>query len=171
MRVLKRFPSHCVYQIIPSPVGELVIIAGDAKLHGILWKSDLENEATRTCVSSMKRVTKDDLIDEVGKQLQEYFSGKRKQFDLPIEFNGTPFQQAVWKGLLEIPYGETASYQEQALALGDKNKVRAVGTANGANPISVVVPCHRVIGKNGSLTGYAGGLAAKQFLLQLEKAV
>lgn len=171
MRALKRFPPYCVYQIIPSPVGELLVIVGGEKLHGILWKSDLENESTRACVNSMKQVTKDDLIDEVGRQLQEYFSLKRKQFDLPIEFNGTPFQQAVWKGLLDIPYGETASYQEQAFALGDKNKVRAVGTANGANPISVVVPCHRVIGKNGSLTGYAGGLAAKQLLLQLEKSV
>ena len=102
-------------------------------------------------------------------QLEEYFAGSRKEFDLVVVALGTPFQQAVWKELITIPYGETVSYQEEAERIGRPTAVRAVARANGANPISIVIPCHRVIGKNGKLIGYGGGLWRKQWLLDLER--
>ena len=108
------------------------------------------------------------LMNEAKKQLEEYFSGNRKEFSLPLLLEGTPFQKRVWEALQEIPYGKTRSYQEIATVVGNKNSGRAVGGANHNNPISIIVPCHRVIGKNGSLVGYGGGLDAKEFLLQLE---
>jgi AraC family transcriptional regulator, regulatory protein of adaptative response / methylated-DNA-[protein]-cysteine methyltransferase len=106
---------------------------------------------------------------EVTRQLTEYFAGDRTEFSLPLFYDGSPFQQEVWRMLETIPVGETLSYQEIAIRLGDKNKVRAVGRANGLNKIAIVIPCHRVIGSNGNLTGYAGGLERKQYLLDLEK--
>ena len=104
-------------------------------------------------------------------QLDEYFAGVRRHFDLPVIFVGTEFQKSVWRRLTEIPYGATVSYRELSCGLGNRQAVRAVARANGANALSVIVPCHRVIGSNGSLTGYAGGLAAKEFLLRLEGVV
>ena len=103
-------------------------------------------------------------------ELSEYFAGKRKEFDLPLLFVGTDFQKKVWEGLCKIPYGETVSYGAQAERLGCPKAVRAVATANGANAIAVFVPCHRVVGSDGSMTGYAGGLDVKRFLLSLEKS-
>jgi len=105
------------------------------------------------------------------KQLNEYFSHQRTQFDLPISFDGTPFQVAAWNALLAIPYGETKNYSEQALMINNPNAVRAIGRSNGLNPISIIVPCHRVIGKSGKLTGYASGLGDKKYLLDLERKV
>ncbi|PAS30562.1 cysteine methyltransferase, partial [Vibrio cholerae] len=99
----------------------------------------------------------------------EYFSGQRTQFELPLAASGTAFQQSVWHALCKIPYGEIWSYQQLAEAIGNPKAVRAVGLANGKNPISIIVPCHRVVGKNGQLTGYAGGLERKAFLLELEQ--
>jgi methylated-DNA-[protein]-cysteine S-methyltransferase len=128
----------------------------------------MANKQTYELFSKLKLVTQNNYIDRVKQQLGEYFSGQRNKFDLNVVFNGTEFQQQVWRTLLDLPYGSTASYEEQAIRIGGKEKVRAVGTANGANPISIVVPCHRVIGKNGSLTGFAGGLSTKGFLLDLE---
>ena len=107
------------------------------------------------------------LID-VRKQLEQYFGGERKQFDLPLAANGTDFQRRVWQSLCAIPFGQTTSYGQLAAALGNPNASRAVGLANGKNPIAIVVPCHRVIGANGTLTGYAGGLENKRMLLELE---
>ena len=107
------------------------------------------------------------LID-VQRQLEQYFGGERKQFDLPLAANGTDFQRRVWQSLCAIPFGQTASYGQLAAALGNPNASRAVGLANGKNPIAIVVPCHRVIGANGTLTGYAGGLENKRMLLELE---
>lgn len=109
------------------------------------------------------------LMREAKKQLEEYFKGERKDFSLPIFLGGTAFQKRVWKALQEIPYGKTKSYQEVATIVGNKNSVRAVGGANHQNPISIIVPCHRVIGKNGTLVGYGGGLDVKEFLLRLEE--
>lgn len=102
-------------------------------------------------------------------QLDEYFSGKRKEFDMPLDLDGTDFQKRVWNELLKIPYGRTITYKELAIRLGDLKAIRAAGTANGANPVSIIVPCHRVIGSDGSLTGYAGGLWRKKWLLGHER--
>lgn len=112
----------------------------------------------------------DDAFADVRTQLGEYFAGDRAGFELPLETAGTAFQRAVWEALRAIPYGETRTYGEQAVAIGTPTAVRAVGAANGRNPISIVVPCHRVIGANGSLTGYAGGVDAKRWLLGHEAA-
>lgn len=109
------------------------------------------------------------LIEETARQLNEFFAGSRQDFDLPLKLSGTDFQKSVWKALQTIPYGETRSYQEIALLVGSPKACRAVGLANNRNPISIIIPCHRVIGKDGSLTGYGGGLEAKEFLLELEK--
>ncbi len=109
------------------------------------------------------------LLRDAEKQISEYFSGKRRKFDLPLKLSGSPFQLRVWNELLNIPYGQTASYSEIARILGNPKACRAVGNANNKNPIPLLVPCHRVVGKNGSLTGYAGGIEFKKFLLDLEK--
>ena len=108
------------------------------------------------------------LIKKAALQIEEYFAGKRKKFSLPLKMQGTEFQMAVWDALKSIPYGETRSYKEIAVQIGRPKAVRAVGMANHRNPISIIVPCHRVIGHNGSLTGYGGGLPAKKLLLELE---
>lgn len=110
-----------------------------------------------------------ELLKETIKQLEEYFRGVRNDFDLPLEPNGTEFQRRVWKSLIEIPYGETRSYSEIAKAIGNEKACRAVGMANNKNPIPIIIPCHRVIGANGKLVGYAGGLDVKEKLLKLEK--
>ena len=108
------------------------------------------------------------LLAEARKQMEEYFLGIRKRFELPLEMNGTPFQKRVWNALLEIPYGKTCSYKQIAIKVGNSKATRAVGMANNRNPIGIIVPCHRVIGANGALVGYAGGLSFKKFLLELE---
>ena len=112
-----------------------------------------------------------DLIIEAYRQLSEYLKGERKGFDLPLLIKGTMFQQQVWKALLEIPYGETRSYKQIAVAIGNPKAVRAVGMANNRNPLLIVVPCHRVIGANGKLVGYGAGIEKKEFLLRLEKSL
>lgn len=111
---------------------------------------------------------KNNIIDETIKQLDEYFKGERKTFSLPLSFEGTPFQKSVWKALMEIPYGETRSYKDIAIRIGNPKACRAVGMANNRNPIVLICPCHRVIGANGKLVGYGGGLDMKTFLLNLE---
>ena len=126
--------------------------------------------AIRFVDSSESSVCNNDLTETAKAQLAAYFGGSLTQFDLPFDTNGTVFQQAVWKALCDIPYGETASYADIANKLNNPKAVRAVGMANGRNPIAIVVPCHRVIGSNRTLTGYAGGLERKQYLLKLEGA-
>lgn len=111
------------------------------------------------------------LIKEAYQQLSEYLKGERKEFDLPLNPEGTDFQKRVWRALCDIPYGETRSYKQIAEAIGNSNAVRAVGMANNRNPITIVVPCHRVIGADGKLVGYGGGLEMKEFLLRLEKSL
>jgi len=110
------------------------------------------------------------LLEETEKQLNEYLNRKRKHFDIPLKFAGTDFQKKVWEALIQVPYGQTNTYLELSKNLGDEKAIRAVSTANGANAISIIVPCHRIIGSNNSLVGYAGGLQAKKKLLQLEGA-
>ena len=135
-------------------------------LRAILWPNDDPRRVPG--VADAKKGSSPIIEVTIG-QLDGYFAGTRHEFDVPLDPEGTEFQQSVWQVLRTIPYGETMSYGEQAIVLGDPNKARAVGTANGRNPISIVVPCHRVIGANGSLTGFAGGMKAKKFLLDLEK--
>lgn len=149
---------------IPSPVGQLQLIASDTHLYAVLWQQ--EKPIYREWI---KDHGSHQLLGKIELQLQEYFAGTRQQFDLPLQFKGTVFQQQAWQALLMIPYGETWSYAELAQYMGHPTAVRAVGGALNRNPISIICPCHRVIGKNGKLTGFAGGLNIKQYLLDLEK--
>lgn len=150
-----------------SPVGTLTLVASEKGLAAILWEND---DPARVPLGALTEDGEDPVLQETERQLDEYFSGKRKTFSIPLDFNGTDFQKAVWNALLTIPYGETRSYGEIAVQLGNPKAVRAVGAANGRNPISIIAPCHRVIGSNGKLTGFAGGLEAKSLLLRLEGA-
>jgi methylated-DNA-[protein]-cysteine S-methyltransferase len=148
-----------------SPVGQLTLIASDKGLAAILWEND---DPARVRLAPRAVVTTHPMLDEAERQLTAYFAGGRRAFDLPLDFHGTDFQKQVWAALLAIPFGETRSYAQIARAIGAPTAFRAVGAANGRNPVSIVAPCHRVIGTNGTLTGFAGGLAAKQHLLRLE---
>lgn len=153
------------YDKINSPIGELTLIASDEALVALLWEKD---KGMRKFASA-KPAARHPILLRAKSQLKEYFDGCRTTFDLPIDLHGTPFQVRVWKTLQTIPYGKTLSYSEQAALVGDRKKARAVGGANGKNPISIIVPCHRVIGKNGKLTGFGGGLESKEYLLKLEQ--
>lgn len=155
-----------VFKTMPSPVGTLTLVASDKGLTAILWENDHES---RVPLGEMTGDAGHPVLVETARQLEEYFTGTRKTFSVPLDFNGTDFQKAVWNALLTIPFGETRSYGEIAVQLGNPKAVRAVGAANGKNPISIIAPCHRVIGSNGKLTGFAGGLEAKALLLRLER--
>jgi methylated-DNA-[protein]-cysteine S-methyltransferase len=152
-------------QSIPSPVGRLYVVADNNNLKAIAYESNWKRLERHFGEVKLER---NEIIEQTHAQLQEYFEKKRTEFDLPIAFTGTDFQKKTWEALLAIPYGETRSYSDQANLIGRPEAVRAVGRTNGLNPISIVVPCHRVVGKSGKLTGYAGGLDKKQFLLDLE---
>jgi len=156
-------PSHGVVSTrIESHIGPLVLLASKKGLAGIYFGHRIE-------VTTLPREDASDrFLKKTAKQLEQYFAGKRETFEIPLDMKGSPFQRSVWRGLYEIPYGETISYGELANRLENPSAVRAVGTANGMNPISIIVPCHRVIGKDGSLTGYGGGLDIKLKLLQHE---
>lgn len=153
------------YKEINSPVGILKLVASDEALVAILWEKE---KLGRVRLDEMELSNKHPILVKTETQLKEYFKGQRKVFDLPLAAIGTSFQQQVWNELCEIPFGETRSYGELATKMGSPKASRAVGAANGKNPISIVVPCHRVIGKNGKLTGFAGGLGVKEILLKLE---
>ncbi|MDP2574218.1 methylated-DNA--[protein]-cysteine S-methyltransferase [Vibrio penaeicida] len=155
--------SENVYTILSSKLGDVTIQANDDGLLGIWF------ETYTTKPQELGREDrKHNVLAEACKQLTEYFDGGRKTFDVPLAAKGTDFQKQVWQALTQIPFGETWSYQDLANTIGNPKAVRAVGLANGKNPISVIVPCHRVIGKSGKLTGYAGGLERKEALLKLE---
>ncbi|MCF0161743.1 MAG: methylated-DNA--[protein]-cysteine S-methyltransferase [Fusobacterium necrophorum] len=144
-----------------SPIADLYLVEERGQLveisfHQLEHREEMEEKRT-------------ELLEEAERQLQEYFAGRLQHFDLPLHPQGTEFQKKVWKALMSIPYGETRSYGEIAKQIGKEKAVRAVGGANHVNPISIVIPCHRVIGKNGSLTGYGGGLKIKETLLTLER--
>ena len=152
------------YTTYVSPLGTITLQANEHGLLGVWF------EIQTTQPEELGQFSENDpILSKAIKQLEEYFSGDRREFDLPISAVGTEFQQQVWKALTTIPYGETWSYQDLANAIGNPKAVRAVGLANGKNPVSVIVPCHRVIGKNGKLTGYAGGVERKAKLLKLEQ--
>lgn len=168
LKNIQFLPKEAVYSEMNSPVGTLTIIASPKGLHAILWDIDRKTKQYETIISTLTYSEKNKIILQTKKQLNEYFSGKRKVFDLPLVLEGTAFQQSAWKQLQKIPYAKTISYGEQATKIGDKNKARAVGMANGLNPISIVIPCHRVIGSNGRLVGFGGGIDRKAYLLNLE---
>ena len=150
------------YAYLDSPIGWLLLVADDCGLREINFPKGerAPDAAWRENASALR---------EPIRQLGDYFAGKREDFDLALAPQGTPFQQEVWKQLCRIPYGETISYGELARRIGNPNASRAVGLANGSNPIPIIIPCHRVIGSNGKLTGYGGGLPIKEKLLALEQ--
>ena len=148
-----------------SPVGQLKLVATETALVAVLWENENPN---RVRLAELIENTQHPILLETQKQLNEYFAGQRQVFDLPLDFEGTEFQQKVWKALLTIPFGETRSYKQIAEQIGNVKAVRAVGAANGKNPISIIAPCHRVVGANGKLVGFAGGLENKDVLLRLE---
>jgi len=146
------------------------VYASESGVRAILWAD--ENQLSHAGLEGARLVSDDGShigLETAQRQLTEYFDGRRTQFDLPLDPAGTDFQLSAWRALTEIPYGTTISYAQQARALGDVRKARAVGGANGRNPIPIVVPCHRVIGSDGSLTGFALGMPIKKFLLDLER--
>ncbi|ENW82044.1 hypothetical protein F909_01737 [Acinetobacter sp. ANC 3929] len=156
-----------VYMYMGSPVGTLKLVAHDQALVAVMWDNE---DHKRVRLSELVEDRQHPMLHQVKQQLEQYFAGQRQQFDLPLDFQGTAFQQQVWQALLTIPYGETRSYKEIAVQLGNEKAVRAVGAANGKNPISIIAPCHRVIGSSGALVGFAGGLDKKQILLSLEQS-
>jgi len=145
------------------PIGEFGIAESDGRITYVSLPGDDGRD-----IPGEYKLRETPVIKRAAKQLAEYFAGKRKEFDLPLEFTGTEFQKQVWEALLTIPYGETRSYGEIAKQVGNPKACRAVGMANNRNPIAVVCPCHRVVGADGSLVGYGGGLHRKEFLLGLE---
>lgn len=151
--------------IVPSPVGALTLVADGAALTAILWQDD---DPARVRVGPLVAQAEHPVLVEAATQLAAYFAGTLRVFTVPLAFDGTAFQKAVWQALLTIPFGETRSYGAIARQIGMPNASRAVGAANRMNPISIIAPCHRVVGSNGALTGFAGGLAAKETLLTLE---
>lgn len=154
---------------LPTDLGDLLVVADDGGLAGVYFPGHWHPPALDSLGAAVDAAD-DPLISRLGAELDEYLAGRRIRFDLPLAPTGDEFQQAVWRMLREIPYGETVTYGELAMRLGDRNLARRVGGAVGRNPISILVPCHRVVGADGSLTGYAGGLDRKRRLLELEGA-
>ncbi len=151
---------------IDSPVGVLTLVASDVGLVAVLWPGD---DPLRVRLGALRRDPAHPVLIRAAAQLRAYFAGDLRAFDLPLDWRGTDFQKRVWSALLAIPYGETRSYGAIARAIDAPGAARAVGAANGRNPISIIAPCHRVVGSGGKLTGFAGGLAAKALLLELEQ--
>jgi methylated-DNA-[protein]-cysteine S-methyltransferase len=154
-----------VYKKMASPLGELTLVASGKGLAGIMWKNDGPDGIQ---LRTMEEDKNHAVLMETERQLRDYFDGKLKVFSVSLDFTGTDFQKEVWNALLTIPFGETRSYMQIARQIGKPDAVRAVGAANGKNPIAIIAPCHRVIGAKGKLTGFAGGLEAKAYLLALE---
>jgi len=153
----------------PTPVGTLTLVASDRGLRAVVWPKSLRKG---TGVNGRPHRNPDHpILKTTARQLDEYFSGERSTFDIPLDLEGTRFQVAAWRSLAQIPFGTTTTYGRQAAGLGIPTAARAVGAANGANPVCIVLPCHRVIGSNGSLTGFGGGLPVKQWLLDHEARV
>ncbi|RSU75922.1 cysteine methyltransferase [Sphingomonas sp. S-NIH.Pt3_0716] len=152
--------------MMPSPVGDLTLVASDEGLMAVLWHDD---DPARVRLGARSEATDHPVLRDATSQLSEYFAGQRQHFSVPLHFQGTDFQRQVWAALLDIPFGETRSYADIARAIGRPTATRAVGAANGRNPISIIAPCHRVVGSNGALTGFAGGVETKKYLLDLEQ--
>ncbi|WP_329462201.1 methylated-DNA--[protein]-cysteine S-methyltransferase [Streptomyces sp. NBC_01431] len=157
--------TSITHTVVDSPYGPLTLVASD----GVLSRLHMVGQRHRPSDETFGEPDTEGPFPEVVRQLRAYFAGELTEFTLDLDLRGTPFQQRVWERLQQIPYGETRSYSELAEALGNPNASRAVGLANGKNPVGIIVPCHRVIGANGSLTGYGGGLDRKQRLLAFER--
>jgi methylated-DNA-[protein]-cysteine S-methyltransferase len=153
------------YKLMKSPVGELKLVASNSGLTAILWEND---DPKRVRLGPLEENNSHPVLLETERQLNAYFAGNLKQFSVKLDFVGTNFQKEVWQALVSIPFGETRSYGQIATQIGRPKAFRAVGAANGKNPISIIAPCHRVIGSDGKLTGFAGGLKAKARLLGIE---
>ena len=160
-------PKVYVSETLSSPVGVLRLIGSNDGLAAILWENDRPG---RVRLDVVAEDAQHPIFLETERQLAQYFAGGRRAFDLKLDFSGTEFQKKVWHALLTIPFGETRTYAQIARQIGHPTAVRAVGAANGRNPVSIVTPCHRVIGSSGELTGFAGGLDVKAWLLRLEGA-
>lgn len=156
------------FREVKSPVGKLKIVASDEGLRAILWPDD---DPARVRFETAPRLSSTPLIASVTEQLDDYFAGRRTRFEVELDLRGTDFQLAVWRELVRIGYGRTTTYGDLAKRVGRPTGARAVGAAVGRNPVSIVVPCHRVIGANGQMTGFAGGLASKTRLLTIEGAL
>lgn len=152
-------------KVISSPVGGLKLVADDEGLMAILWEDD---NPRRVRLHNLVENPEHPILRRAEEELNQYFGGNREAFTVPLDLRGTHFQKQVWKALLDIPYGQTRSYGQLAIQLGNPNATRAVGASNGRNLVAIIVPCHRVIGFDGKLTGFAGGLEAKAQLLELE---
>jgi methylated-DNA-[protein]-cysteine S-methyltransferase len=153
------------FKFVQSPFGRLKLVASGEGLAAILWEND---SPERVPLTDLVEEPNHPILLETERQLREYVAGKRREFALPLDLRGTAFQKDVWRALLRIPFGETRTYGQLAKQIGRPEASRAVGAANGRNPLSIVVPCHRVIGASGKLTGFAGGLEVKARLLDLE---
>ncbi len=164
-----RTDAHVWRRDIETPIGVLAIVASATGLRAVLWPGEHPDRVRISVSSEPESPDATEVLDAAAEQLGEYFAGTRTEFDVALDPVGTPFQLAAWQALRTIPYGETVSYGEQARRLGDARKARAIGAANGRNPISIIVPCHRVVGADGSLTGFAGGLEVKAWLLDHER--
>jgi len=167
IRAATRQRTHAV---IDSPIGPLTLVADDGKLAGLYMHVE-GREPDALTLGAAASLDSDPVLASAATQLAAYFDGELTSFDLPLTLEGSGFQRSVWAGLQTIPFGETISYGELARRIGQPSASRAVGLANGRNPVSIVVPCHRVIGANGSLTGYGGGIDRKKYLLALEQRV
>jgi methylated-DNA-[protein]-cysteine S-methyltransferase len=152
--------------MIDSPVGKLKLVANDKALVAVLWEND---NPTRVRLSELVEKHAHSILMKAEQQLNEYFEGRREDFSIALDMAGTKFQRSVWEALLAIPFGQTKTYLDVARHLGSPQATRAVGAATGRNPVSIIVPCHRVIGSTGKLTGFAGGLDAKAYLLMMEQ--
>jgi methylated-DNA-[protein]-cysteine S-methyltransferase len=161
------------YAQVDTPIGTLTVVTAETGIRRILWDGEPPPEGAVPRRPSRRRTIEggSDILDDAVNQIQEYFAGARTTFDLPLDLGGTPFQQKVWLELGSIPFGTTISYGEQARRVGRPQAARAVGAANGRNPVPIVLPCHRVIGSGGALTGFGGGLDTKRTLLRHEAEV
>src|SRR5438045_1855868 len=155
-----------IYTTLDSPIGELLLVGDDRMLHRLSMQAGLHPIGI-----SPRWERREAAFEEISEQLTEYFAGRRDRFDVELGLSGNPFELRLWRALLEIPYGTTVSYGQLARTIGQPAAARAVGLANARNPVAVIVPCHRVIGADGTLTGYGGGLERKRFLLDLEGGV
>ena len=168
LTTMTKTTTRYTYKLMDSPVGPLRLLASDKGLAGVWFERGRQGRARRRGDVEDARHP---VLLEAERQLREYFAGRRQSFDLKLDFAGTPFQRSVWKALLTIPFGQTRSYGEIAKQVGRPSASRAVGAANGQNPVAIVAPCHRVIGSTGALTGFGGGLDVKARLLRLEGAL